>query len=174
MRVFQIKEELIPRSDKIFVSFRKVNYEDSFCLIFKTNKILDVDFIIAKLIKSIPKWLIILLNFRNLIAHIFGLKTGKIKNIIGNLTNLNLKQNQSIGDLLIFFKENNHLILELKDKHLDFRFSIYIVQEDGITRLSLSTIVKFNNIFGGIYFFLISPFHRLIIPSILKRISCEL
>ena len=37
MRVFQIKEELIPRSDKIFVSFRKVNYEDSFCLIFKTT-----------------------------------------------------------------------------------------------------------------------------------------
>ena len=174
MRAFQIKEELIPRSDKIFISFRQANYEDSFCLIIKTNKILDVDFIIAKLIKSIPKWLKILLYLRNLIAHIFGLKTGKIKNIIGNLTNLNLKQNQSIGDLLIFFKENNHLIFELKDKHLDFRFSIYIVQEDGITRLSLSTIVKFNNIFGKIYFFLISPFHRLIIPSILKNISCEL
>ena len=36
----QIFEELIPRSDKIFLSFGKVNYEDSFCLCLKTKKYL--------------------------------------------------------------------------------------------------------------------------------------
>ena len=170
----QIIEELIPRSDKIFISFGKVNYEDRFCLIFESKKILDVDFIIIKLIKSIPKWVKFLLNLRNAIASIFGLKTGKIEKVYEYLDKLNIKQDQSIGDFFIFLKGKNHLIAELKDKHLDFRFSILIRQGDGITKVSLSTIVKINNIFGKVYFFLITPFHRFIILNILKRLSGEI
>ena len=83
----QIIEELIPRSNKIFISFGKANYEDRFCLFIETKKILDVDFIIVKLIKSIPKWFKFLLNLRNTIASIFGLKTGKIENVCENLEN---------------------------------------------------------------------------------------
>ena len=79
-----------------------------------------------------------------------------------------------IGDIFIFFKDKNHLIAELNDKHLDFRFSILIRQEDGITKVSLTTIVKINNIFGKVYFFLITPFHKLIIPNILKRLGGEI
>jgi len=170
----QIIEELIPGSDKIFISFGKINYEDRFSLILETKKIFDVDFIIVKLIKSIPKWFKFLLNLRNAIASIFGLKTGKIENVYEYLDKLNIKQDQSIGDFFIFLKGKNHLIAELKDKHLDFRFSILIRQEDGLTKVSLSTIVKINNIFGKVYFFLITPFHRLIIPNILKRLSDEI
>ena len=120
----QIFEELIPRSDEIFNSFGKVNYEDSFCLSLKTKKIFDVDFIIFKLIKSIPKWVEFLLYLRNAIANIFGLKTGKIGNVYENLEKLNFKQDQSVGDFFIFLKGKNHLMAGLKDKHLDSRFSI--------------------------------------------------
>ena len=164
----QIVEELIPRSDKIFISFGKVNYEDSFCLSFETKKLFDVDFIIVKLIKSIPKWFKFLLDLRNAIASIFGLKTGKIGNVYESLEKLNFKQGQSLGDLSVILKEKYHLITELKDKHLDFRVSIMIREEEDTTKVFFSTIVKFNNIFGRMYFFLITPFHRLIIPNILK------
>ena len=170
----QIIEELIPRNDKIFISFGKVNYEDRFCLIHETKKIINIDFIIVKLIKIIPKWFDLLLNLRNVIAKIFGLKTGKIGNIYKNSEKLIFKQDQMIGDIFIFFKDKNHLIAELKDKHLDFRFSIFIWQKEGITKVSLSTIVKINNIFGWIYIFLIKPFHRLIIPNFLKGLSSEI
>ena len=170
----QIIEELIPRSDKIFISFGKVNYEDRFCLILETKKTFDVNFIIVKLIKSLPKWFTFLLNLRNAIVSIFGLKTGKIENVYENLDKLNFKQNQSIGNFFIILKEKNHFIAELKDKHLDFRFSILNRQEDDITKVSLTTIVKINNIFGKVYFFLITPFHRLIIPNILKRLGGEI
>ena len=63
---------------------------------------------------------------RNAIASIFGLKTGKIENVYEYLDKLNLKQDQSFGDFFIFLKGKNHLIAELKDKHLDSRFSILI------------------------------------------------
>ena len=111
---------------------------------------------------------------RNEIVSIFGLKTGKIENVYENLENLNFKQDQSIGDFFIILKEKNHLIAELKDKHLDFRFSILIRQVDSKTKVSLTTIVKINNIFGKVYFLLIKPFYKLIIPNILKRLRVEI
>ena len=138
------------------------------------QKLFDVDFIIVKLIKSIPKWFKFLLNLRNAIASIFGLKTGKIENVYENPEYLNFKQDQSIGDFFIFLKGKNNLIAELKDKHLDSRFSILIRQENGITKVSLTTIVKINNILGKVYFFLITPFHRLIIQNNLKILSGEI
>ena len=170
----QIIEELIPRNDKIFISFGKVNYEDRFCLIIETKKIINIDFIVVKLIKIIPKWFDLLLNLRNVFARFFGLKTGKIGNIYKNSEKLIFKQDQMIGDIFIFFKDKNHLIAQLKDKHLDFRFSIFILQKEGITKVSLSTIVKINNSFGWIYIFFIKPFHRLIIQNFLKSISDEI
>ena len=83
----QIIEELISKSDKIFISFGKINYEDRFCLILETKKIFDVDFIIVKFIKSIPIWFKFLLNLRNAIASNFGLKTGNIENVYENPEN---------------------------------------------------------------------------------------
>ena len=170
----QIFEELIPRSDKIFISFGKVNYEDSFCLSFETKKLFDVDFIIFKIIKTLPNWVKLLLNLRNKIAIIFGLKTGKIGDFYDNPEKFNFKQGQSIGDLSVILKEKYHLITELKDKHLDFRVSILIREEEDTTKVFFNTIVKYNNIFGKMYFFLIKPFHRLIIPNTLKRLCIEI
>ena len=173
MANFQILEKLIPRSDKIFVSFGKVNYEDCFCLSFETKTIFDVNFIIFKIIKTLPNWVKFLLYLRNKIASIFGLKTGKIRDFYDNPEKLNFKQGQSIGDLSVILKEKYHLIAELKDKHLDFRVSI-LIRKEGTTEVFFSTIVKFNNIFGKMYFFLIAPFHRLIIPSTLKRLCIKI
>ena len=58
-----------------------------------------------------------LLNLRNAIASISGLKTGKIENVYENPEKLNFKQDQSIEDFFIFIKGKNQLIAELKDKH---------------------------------------------------------
>ena len=51
------------------------------------KKIFDVDFIIVKLIKSIPNWFKFILNLGNAIASIFGLKTGNIENVYENPEN---------------------------------------------------------------------------------------
>ena len=174
MKNIQIIEELIPRSDKIFASFGKVNYEDNFCLILKTKEIFDLDYIIRKLVISLPNWFKLLLDLRNIFANIFGLKTGKIVKAYEFSEKMNLKQGQFLGDFFIVLNENNHLITELKDRHLDFRFSIMIIEKDTQTKIFFKTIVKINNFFGRIYFLLIKPFHRLIVPNLLKRLSNQI
>ena len=45
---------------------------------------------------------------------------GSYREIYENEETINLKQNESIGEIFIFLKRKNHLIAELKDKHLDF------------------------------------------------------
>ena len=167
----QINEELIPSNDKIFLSFGKVSYKDRFCLSQEAKKEYDVNFIIFKIISSPPKWIKLLLSFRNSIARVFGLKTGKIEKNNEKLEKLNIIQGHNIGDFLIILKEKNSIIIELNDKHLDFRFAIFIRNEKYKTKIYLTTIVKINNLLGKIYFFLITPFHRLIIPIILKKVS---
>ena len=124
--------------------------------------------------KTIPNWFRILLDLRNLFAFIFGLKTGEVGLTFEVSEKLKLKQGQSIGDFLILLKAKKHLIGELKDKHLDFRFSIVIKEKGGKTNIFLNTIVKLNNFFGRIYFFSIKPFHRFIVPTILKRLHKEI
>ena len=155
------------------MSFGEVDYEDSFCLIINDQKILDLDYLIYKLIEITPNWLKILVNFRNKIVFIFGLKTGNIGDYFYNREKLNVSQGQTIGDFFILLKNKNHLIIELKDKHLNFRFSIMIIEKDEQISIIFTTIVKINNYFGRIYFLFIKPFHRLIVPNLLKKISNE-
>ena len=85
----------------------------------------------------------VFLNLRNAIASISGLKTGKILKFVWKSRK---NKFQTIPNewryFLFFLKGKNHLITELKDKHLDSRFSILIRQEDVITNVSLTTIVK--------------------------------
>ena len=97
------------KSDEIFNSFGKVNYEDSFCLCLETDKTFDIDFIIFKIIKTLPRWLKFLLSLRNMVVGIFGLKTGKSENVHYNQEKLILKQDQSIGDFFIILKRKKTL-----------------------------------------------------------------
>lgn len=169
-----IFEKTIPKRDKIFASFGIVNYEDCFCLKLKLKEKIDVDVIVEKLIISFPFWIKILLKLRNFLVIFFGLKTGNIENNYRFVEKLDLNQADYFGDIYILLKNEDHLIGELKDKHLDFRFSIEIIKEKDVTFVLLKTIVKYNNFFGRSYFFIVKPFHKLIVPNVLKRISNEL
>tara|TARA_B100000700_G_C14756775_1_gene720171 strand:- start:88 stop:624 length:537 start_codon:yes stop_codon:yes gene_type:complete len=169
-----IFEKTIPKRDKIFASFGIVNYEDCFCLKLKLKEKIDVDVIVEKLIISFPFWIKILLKLRNFLVIFFGLKTGNIENNYRFVEKLDLNQADYFGDIYILLKNEDHLIGELKDKHLDFRFSIEIIKEKDVTFVLLKTIVKYNNFFGRSYFFIVKPFHKIIVPNVLKRLSNEL
>ena len=56
------------------------------------------------------------------------------------------------------------------DRHLDFR-AVFAVREDsdGGAELVLLTVVRRHNRLGRAYFALIRPFHRRIVPAILRR-----
>lgn len=121
-----------------------------------------------------PKWIDKLFAFRNKLVGFFGLKTsGKITDRQKMLHNFKCEKGEQIGLFKVFDKTDNEIILGEDDKHLNFRVSLFIdKQNENETnkRLIISTTVKFNNWFGRLYFLPVRPFHKLIVPTMLKGI----
>ena len=153
----------VPHDSMILKNFGETDYIDSYQIIKNTND--SIDDIITNIFK-IPKWIDCLMKIRDLIVGIFKLKTGDIKN-------KNIATFYPIGSKAVLFtvhdRNENEIIMEKKDLHLNFRTSVLIDRKEVQTFIYLTTIVKYNNIWGQIYFFPVKPFHQLIIKSVLKR-----
>jgi hypothetical protein len=55
------------------------------------------------------------------------------------------------------------------DKHLDFRVSVRGEGPPGERQVLVETVVCFNTWFGRLYLALVRPFHRVIVPAIMRR-----
>ncbi|MBL0292749.1 MAG: DUF2867 domain-containing protein [Saprospiraceae bacterium] len=124
--------------------------------------------------ESGPKWVDKLLAFRNILVRPFGLKTSR--NLVDKqkvLDNFKCEKGEQIGLFKVFDKTDDEIILGEDDKHLNFRVSLFIDKQNESRiekKLILSTTVKFNNWFGRLYFLPVRPFHKLIVPLMLKGI----
>jgi hypothetical protein len=56
------------------------------------------------------------------------------------------------------------------DKHLYYRISILKRNTEKRFEVYLTTIVKFKNNWGKIYFAFIKPFHKMVVKSMLKKL----
>ena len=144
------------------------HYHDSFQVTLK-NTVTHTQWIQA-CVECLPFWVIGLLLIRDKIVSFAGLKTAE--GMIERkelLKNLDIKKIEAMN----IFDRVNHskdeCIFELNDTHLDFKVSQLIQINHGVTHVTLTTGVTFNNRFGSLYFSLIKPFHKLIIKVIMKK-----
>ena len=149
-----------------FIDGYTSNFRDS-------NNTIDIQKVGELFFSTGPKWIDTLLAFRNNVVKWFGLKTaGNLTNRQQQLENFKGEPDERIGLFKVFHKSENEIILGEDDKHLDFRVSLYLDEntETNQNQLTISTLVKFNNIFGKLYFMPVLPFHKLIVPTMLKGI----
>ncbi len=123
-----------------------------------------------------PEWVGKLFALRNKIVSIFGLKTsGNINDRKKQLENFKCEPREQLGLFKVFAKTENEVILGEDDKHLNFRISLFKEQcTDKKKMITISTTVEFHNWFGRLYFLPVRPFHKLIVPTMLKGIIKEL
>ncbi|HTF31658.1 MAG TPA: DUF2867 domain-containing protein [Flavitalea sp.] len=122
---------------------------------------------------STPKWIKKLFGLRNRIVGMFRLKTSGNFDQKQMLDNFKCEQGDQVGLFKVFEKTDNEVILGEDDKHLDFRISLFFdkfKESENEKQLTISTIVVFKNLFGRLYFLLIKPFHKFIVPAMLKSI----
>ena len=109
-----------------------------------------------------PRWVGALLKIRNVIVGLFGLKSAELE----------LTGQDRIGGFPVLAQDEQHVLLGFNDKHLDFRIIVAVEPEGaGHQHLSLTTLVRRHNLFGRIYILVITPFHRLIVKTFLKRFA---
>ncbi len=125
-----------------------------------------------------PKWIDKLFKFRNKIVKLVGLKTAdNISKRQLQLDKFKGEPGEQVGLFKVFQRTDNEIVLGEDDKHLDFRVSLFLEQssiEPDQKQLTISTLVKFNNKLGKIYFIPVKPFHKKIVPTMLKGIIKEI
>ncbi len=159
-KVFKINK--YPENTLIRKDMGAVDYFDSYMTVKKTTgPILEIT---RKLLQA-PGWVNALMHVREiLIARPFGLRTGN------SAKNEQTSPRQKIELAPILYSNENELVMGEDDKHLYFRLSVLKINKGADTEIYLTTVVRYNNTGGKIYFALIRPFHRQVVRAMLKRL----
>ncbi len=148
------------------------DYMDSYSVDINT-KSLTIDQVGKSFFLASPEWVSALLQLRNKVVGIFGLKTGSNKSDKQRLiANFKFEIGERLALFKIFDKNQNEVIFGENDKHLDFRVSLFLDKQKNT--LTVSTLVKFNNWMGRLYFIPVLPFHKIIVPVIVKGMVRQL
>lgn len=171
----KIIKSKLPDSSLLNEEANTYDYLDSFEGSFKSfsNKV-DATMLCKAFFSSGPKWIDKLFSLRNKIVKFFGLKTsGKVTNREEQLKNFKCEPGEQLGLFRVYHKTEKEVILGEDDKHLNFRVSLFLQANTDNTlsrTLVIISTVKFNNWFGRLYFLPVKPFHKRIVPAMLKGI----
>jgi hypothetical protein len=116
-----------------------------------------------------PKWVDFLFRLRNILVKPFGLGSGN-KDIFNRNLAAAIRSGDSFEMVNMLHKNDNETIMQLKDKHLTAELSIYVEGvADNRKNISAITMVHFHNKLGIAYFFVIRPFHKIIVKTLLNK-----
>lgn len=156
-----VKSRETPHKSIIGNGFGKMGYCDSYRIVKQTDE--TVDKVITDIFTA-PKWVVMLMKLRNRAVKIFGLKTD------GN-EDMEKADYYPVGSKAVYFtvtdRNENEIVVGKDDKHLCFRASV-LIDKQVESFIYLTTAVRFNNIWGKLYFFPVKPFHGIIMKALLK------
>lgn len=128
------------------------DYRDAFTREIDPQTEFNVDLLFERMFCDFPKPVRWLLGLRNMVMKPFGIKGGI-----------------SFKDLVIE-RNDEEIVLFKADKHLDFWVGLMCSEASTEKRTaSVTTVVRFNNTLGKVYFVGIWLFHKLIAGSMLRR-----
>jgi hypothetical protein len=110
-----------------------------------------------------PAWARLLMRIRDAVAGRIGLKTTGY-HAPGSVP--------MIGMFPIISRSDDQVVLGFDDRHLDFRLVIDVHRlGDDRQRVSATTLVHRKILLGRIYIAVITPFHKLIVASMLANLG---
>jgi hypothetical protein len=114
-----------------------------------------------------PGWVRALFRLRNVIVLPFGLRTsvGPAPEWSGGAPKLG----DRVGLFSVAGLGADEIVLGEDDRHLDFRVSVLRHEEGGRQGVVVTTVVRFRNLLGRAYFVFVKPFHRLVVPAMIRR-----
>lgn len=146
---------------------RGAHYEDTFLLRLPQGTFADVD-ALARACVRLPAWVRALMALRNHLVAPFGLKTEAPRGV-QRADGRAFARGDHAGVFRVFDRRDDELLLGGDDRHLDFRFSLLLRQGAAFQDVFATTTVHFHNLWGRLYFFFVAPFHRQIIPAMLRH-----
>jgi hypothetical protein len=110
-----------------------------------------------------PRWAEALLTLRNILVTPFGLKTSGASKTAPR---------EMIGIFPVLSATPERLVAGFDDAHLDFRIVVDVAASGASTQnVTATTLVLTHNRLGRTYLAIILPFHRLIVPALLRQVA---
>lgn len=136
-------------------------FADAFC-VEVADRDLDARRAAERMMARQPRWAEALVSLRNFLVSPLGLKTS------GATPGA---PREMIGIFPVVSETPDRLIAGFNDSHLDFRVVVDVTTPGGIRQVTLTTLVKTHNWMGRTYLTIILPFHRLIVPALLRQVK---
>lgn len=153
----------------------RVDFADVYTSTFVAPDSIPVESAVKQFFFSIPPFAIGLLRLREFIGKRLGLKTAAGK--ANTLREIAQFEGQ-IGDRIALFdvwdRTANSIVTGQRDKHLDFVLVFTLTNEGTEYTLHLTTAVQINSRLGSIYLLAVRPVHRVLMPTLIKRLSHRL
>jgi hypothetical protein len=109
-----------------------------------------------------PRWVRLLLALRNRIVGLVGLKSAE----------LGIAEGETVGAFPVVSACEEQVVLGFNDRHLDFRIVLDVAPGGSETRkVAITTLVERHNLFGRFYILAITPFHKLIVRTMLGQLG---
>jgi hypothetical protein len=159
-KIYKIKE--LPKETLITKNMASVDYYDSYMIKKKTDDSIDK---ITQKILTLPSWIIFALRIRYyLIVKPFSLSTGRFNDKTEN-------SEENSEPVPVIEKNKNEIVMGSDDKHLYYRISVMKKEIEQESEIYLNTIVRFKNVWGKLYFLPVRLGHKLVVKSLLKRLT---
>jgi hypothetical protein len=156
----------LPAESRIAVLFPGAQLADAYAVALPANAPRDITTLARAVFGNPAPWARSLMRARDAIVSGFGVKTsGQIA------AEAKAAGTERISFFPLQSRSEQELIVGEDDRHLDFRASVLLrPRADGSgDELVTTTVVHCHNALGRIYLIAISPFHRLIVRSNLRR-----
>jgi Protein of unknown function (DUF2867) len=147
---------------------RNAHFHDSYRVPLARPELGIVDVFFA-LFGHTPLWMKLLLIVRNAMARLFGLEVPTVGEIMKPVVRSEYRAGDKIGPWPIFFIGDGEIVAGRSNKHMDFRLSVLKAMDGDTMSFVVSTICTAHNVFGKIYLFLIVPFHRNGVQSLMSN-----
>ena len=76
-----------------------------------------------------------------------------------------------IGIFPVVSQTPDRLVAGFNDRHLDFRVVVDVTPPTGVRQITATTLVLTHNRLGRTYLAIILPFHRVIVPALLRQVA---
>ncbi len=158
----------LPTETLAALAFPRIDYADAYRMRLPASVPNDIDAVARAALGTAPRWIMLLMRSRDSLAGMIGLKTAR-RLARSDPGHNRLEVGDRLGIFKVFDRRADELLLGEDDRHLDFRVSV-LVRNDGSANWAIvSTVVRFNSWLGRAYFLPVKPFHKLIVPAMMRN-----
>lgn len=165
--MYSVRKAKVPSGGLLSGCLPRFDFVDAYSVCVSDEQATDIDELARAAFRHVPNWASALMKLRNLLVRPFGLKT--TYDPAANSLAGPLEAGLRVGIFRVYARTPTEVLMGEDDKHLDFRVSVRVEGPPGERQVLVATVVCFNSWLGRLYLTLVRPFHRVIVPAIMRR-----